>query len=65
MQIEFNEAERGLLIELLDQELRDVRSENYHAESHDAKQLFKQRETLVRDLLVKLQGFVPEHPPGS
>jgi hypothetical protein len=65
MQIELNETELRLLIELLDQELRDVRSENYHAESHDAKKLFKAREAVVRELLVKLQGFVPEHPPGN
>ena len=65
MQIELNETEHSLLVELLDQELRDVRSEGYHAESHDAKQLFKAREAVVRELLVKLQGSVPEHPPGS
>lgn len=65
MQIVLNDAELSLLVELLDQELRDVRSEGYHAESHDAKTLFKAREAVVRELLGKLQGFVPEHPPGS
>ena len=65
MQIVLNDVEMSLLVELLDQELRDVRSEGYHAESHNAKQLFKAREAVVRELLGKLQGFVPEHPPGN
>jgi hypothetical protein len=65
MQIELNETELRLLVEMLDQELRDVRSEVYRADSHDAKRLLKAREAVVRELLVKLQGFVPEHPPGS
>lgn len=54
MQLTLNNAERELLTALLQTELRDVRSENYHAESHQVKVGLRDREARVRGLLERL-----------
>lgn len=61
-QLELSRSERDLLVELLESELTDVRSENYHAESHEVKELLKAREALVRQLLGRL---ATEDPPAG
>jgi hypothetical protein len=54
MQITINEVERQILAEVLDAEMRELRSQNYHAESHEAKEMLKQREAIIRRLLAEL-----------
>lgn len=49
------EQERQLLIELLEEEVRDLRSENYHAESHEVKEMLKGKEALAKGLLERLR----------
>lgn len=56
MELTLTETERQLLISLLESEVQQVRSENYHAESHDVKVLLKEREERVNQLLQKLKG---------
>jgi len=55
MEIALTETERQLLISLLESELQQVRSEGYHAESHDVKVLLKERKASVNQILQRLK----------
>ncbi len=63
MEISLTETERRLLIEVLEREIREVRSEVYHAESHDVKEMLKERAACVRGLLVRVQGTSTANTP--
>lgn len=56
MQITLSNDEVAILVELLTEEVSDVRSENYHAESHNVKEQLKGREVIVKQLLERLMG---------
>jgi len=56
MELALTETERELLISLLESEVQQIRSEGYHAESHDVKELLKEREAIVNRLLQRLKG---------
>jgi hypothetical protein len=53
-QITITEREREFLTELLQGEITELRSENYHAESHAVKELLKEREACAKRLLERL-----------
>jgi len=55
MALQLDNAENQLLVELLEGELQNVRSENYHAESHRVKEMMKEREGVIRGLIEKLR----------
>jgi hypothetical protein len=54
--ITVTERERQFLIEMLNREIAELRSENYHAESHDIKELLKEREACAKHLLQQIQA---------
>ena len=53
--ITITERERQFLMEVLQPEIAELRSENYHAESHDVKELIKERERCAKHLMEVLQ----------
>ena len=56
MAIELSQPEKELLTALLEKELEDVRSELHHTQGHDYRDSVKEREKVVRGLLVKLEA---------
>jgi hypothetical protein len=54
-QITITERERQFLLELLQGEVPALRSEVYRAESHEVKELLKEREACAKRLLEQLQ----------
>ncbi len=56
MAIELSQPEKELLKAVLEKELEDVRSEYHHTQVHEYKGALKEREELVRVLLVKLSA---------
>lgn len=56
MAIELSEPEKQLLAAILEKELEDVRSELRHTQEHEYRDMVKEREKLVRDLLAKLKA---------
>lgn len=56
MEISLTETERQLLIKLLESEIVQIRSENYHAQSHAVKELLKEREAVVNRILQRLKA---------
>lgn len=55
MQLNVSEAERTLLLSILQREAQDLRSENYHAESHAAKEIIKARAAEIAALIDKFK----------
>jgi len=53
--IRLNETERDLLINLLESEFKQIRSSVYHAESHSVKELLKEREASINQILKELK----------
>jgi hypothetical protein len=60
MEIALTEAERQLLIELLEAEARQAPAEYHHTQNHEFKQLLREREAVVNGLLARLQSPAPE-----
>jgi thioredoxin-related protein len=56
MPFELSQEERELLVELLEREFDDVRTEIHHTKSHDYKDGLKEREKSVQELLKRLRG---------
>jgi len=54
--VTMTERERQFLVELLRAEVTELRSENYHADRHDVKELLKEREACAKGLLERLQA---------
>jgi hypothetical protein len=54
--IAMSESQCEFLCELLKREIEELRSENYHAESHRVKELLKEREASAKSLLEQLQS---------
>lgn len=65
MEIRLTEPEVRLLIRLLQSEIRDLRSEIYHAESHDVKAALHEQEDLARALLERLERLLEPAPAAS
>jgi hypothetical protein len=64
IEINLSEAELAVLRELLQADADALRVEHHRAISHDARVLLENREEVVRSLLGRLTGAVPEHLPG-
>lgn len=62
--IALTERECQFLAELLQREVTEVRSEIYHAESHDVKELLKEREACAKRLLQQFQHNELEATPA-
>ena len=62
LEVVLTERERDLLIELLDSEISEVRSELYHAEDAETKEMFRDREELTKRLRAKLEGSALREP---
>jgi hypothetical protein len=60
MNLALNDAERLLIVELLQADFQSVRTEIHHADSHDAKEILRSREALIRMLLERLQAPLME-----
>ena len=58
--ITITERERQFLIEMVQGEISELRSENYHAESHQTKAFLKEREECAKRLLDQLQQDRPQ-----
>jgi hypothetical protein len=56
MPIDLIPMEKDLLVNLLEKELEEIRSELHHTQGHGYKDTLKERELLVRGLLAKLAG---------
>jgi hypothetical protein len=56
MSVELSREETDLVVELLEEEFDDIRTEIRRTENHDYKENLKVRERLVQDLLVRLKG---------
>lgn len=54
MTIELTQVEREVLAGLLEEELEEVRSELHHTQGHEYKDGLREREKILRGLLVKL-----------
>jgi len=62
LEVVLTERERDLLIEMLDSEISEVRSELYHAEDAETKEMFRDREELAKRLRAKLEGSALREP---
>lgn len=62
MEIGLTDDERDILVQLLDSEIRSVRSEIHHAESAEVKERFRDREESVKRLKARLEGRVLKEP---
>lgn len=62
LEVVLTERERDLLIEMLDSEISEVRSELYHAEDAETKEMFRDREELTKRLRAKLEGSALREP---
>jgi hypothetical protein len=56
MPMELSSLETELLVNLLEKELEEIRSERHHTQGHGYKDTLKERELLVRGLLAKLKA---------
>lgn len=56
MSIELSPEERTLLVEILDESLRNLKEEIYHTDSFDYKEALKARESLLLGLLERLRS---------
>mgnify|MGYP006269996697 CR=1 FL=1 len=56
MPVELTREEKALLVELLEREFEEVRTEIRHTRNHDYKDGLKEREKLVHDLLHRLKA---------
>ncbi|MEN6560480.1 MAG: hypothetical protein ABFD52_06885 [Acidobacteriota bacterium] len=56
MAIDLSKSEQEFLVDLLQTELDDVRSELHHTQALDFKESLKEREALVRGLLARLKA---------
>jgi hypothetical protein len=56
MNLELNPEERTLLLEMLRNDFGQLRSEIYHTEDADYKAGLKQRETLLQDIIGRLES---------
>ena len=56
LELILTERERDLLLEMLGSEISEVRSELYHAEDAETKEMFRDREELAKRLRAKLEG---------
>ncbi len=56
MNLELSAEERGLLAELLDEAVRDLKEEIYKTETFDYKEQLKTREQLMLGLLQKVNA---------
>jgi hypothetical protein len=54
--ISFSDAERQLLIELLDTEVRELVHEIHHTDDRDYRQVLKEKEGTIEELLKKLKA---------
>jgi ABC-2 type transport system permease protein len=54
--INFSEKEQGLLVEILEREIPDLRDEIWHTDDHDYREALKERERSINVLLDKLKG---------
>jgi hypothetical protein len=63
MRIELDERERELLLDLLEEQLGDLRDEIYRAESHEFKELLRAKKELVKKLIEHLR--VAAAPVGA
>jgi hypothetical protein len=54
MQLELNEQERAELVSLLTEAHGEVSSEIHHAMDHETRESYRQRRTLLEDLLKRL-----------
>jgi hypothetical protein len=53
--ISFSDAERQLLIELLNIEVRELGHEIHHTDDRDYRQTLKEKEGTIEELLTKLR----------
>jgi hypothetical protein len=53
--ISFSDAERQLLVELLDIEVRELAHEIHHTDDRDYRQKLKEKEGTIEELLKKLK----------
>ncbi len=56
MAIDLSKSEQEFLVDLLQTELDDVRSELHHTQALDFKESLKEREALIRGLLARLKA---------
>jgi len=59
MQLELNMEEREVLTNVLASALGELREEIYKAEVREFKELLKQRETVLVQLLGRVRAFAP------
>lgn len=62
LELILTERERDLLLEMLGLEISEVRSELYHAEDAETKEMFRDREELAKRLRAKLEGSALREP---
>jgi len=62
LEIAVTDEEREILVQLLDSEIRSVRSEIHHAESAEVKEGYRDREEMVKRLKARLEGRVLKEP---
>ncbi len=63
MEIPLTDAEAQVLVRLLESHISDLRSEVYHAESHDVKVGLKDSEAAARALLNRIEAAFPQMAP--
>ncbi|HWP29624.1 MAG TPA: hypothetical protein VFB73_13550 [Chloroflexota bacterium] len=56
MQLELTNEEQALLVNILDEELRDLKEEIYKTETSDYKEVLRARERLLQGLLEKVRA---------
>ena len=56
MQLDISSQEQELLVHVLDNYLRDLRSEIYHTDSSGFKDELKEREETINELLTRLRS---------
>jgi hypothetical protein len=62
MKIELTEDELLTLQVLLLKEIEDTKVEIHHSKNHDYKTYLKERETLVNELILKIEKTIKQEP---
>ncbi len=53
--VSLSEKEHGLLTEILEREIPDLRDEIWHTDDHDYRESLKERERYIKELLGKFK----------
>jgi 2,3-bisphosphoglycerate-independent phosphoglycerate mutase len=67
MQLELNEEEKRELLELVQEEYKEVQTEFHHTKEQNYRDILKRRHVVLEGLLKRLQGNPPAagNPPGE